>query len=253
MEGEEMKKNESPMEGIPVPEVAVATEELPDTREKQPGGEDPQDVYQLMDQRDEAQIVAALEGRYLDDFVYEVDSGGDKVVGLSWIGIQEASRAYGGIQCRILEERETKTHVIVTVEAKDMKTGSARVGRSRQALLRRLPSGKLQMDPFGDVKAISKAQRNAIRQLLPQVLMKQWIDRYRSRDNEKPENKQSDNQATTPSMSSWPLSNSSRASRSKRFWRLTVDLPRKTVLWFQESDDPHGLPGRPGPRPSMED
>jgi hypothetical protein len=198
MEGEEMKKNESPMEGIPVPEVAVATEELPDTREKQPGGEDPQDVYQLMDQRDEAQIVAALEGRYLDDFVYEVDSGGDRVVGLSWIGIQEASRAYGGIQCKILEERETKTHVIVTVEAKDMKTGSARVGRSRQALLRQLPSGKLQMDPFGDVKAISKAQRNAIRQLLPQVLMKQWIDRYRSKDNEKPEKRQSDDQATTP-------------------------------------------------------
>jgi hypothetical protein len=191
-----------------------------------------------MDQRDEAQIVAALEGRYLDDFVYEVDSGGDKVVGLSWIGIQEASRAYGGIQCRILEERETKTHVIVTVEAKDMKTGSARVGRSRQALLRQLPSGKLQMDPFTDVKAISKAQRNAIRQLLPQVLMKQWIDRYRSKDK---------------SMSSWPLSNSSRASRSKRFWRLTVDLPRKTVLWFQESEDPHGLLARPGPRPSMED
>jgi hypothetical protein len=196
MEGEEMKKNESPMEGIPVPEVAVATEEPPDKKEAMV--EEPQDVYQLMDQRDEAQIVAALEGRYLDDFVYEVDSGGDRVVGLSWIGIQEASRAYGGIQCRILEERETKTHVIVTVEAKDMKTGSARVGRSRQALLRKLPSGKLQMDPFGDVKAISKAQRNAIRQLLPQVLMKQWIDRYRSKDNEKPENAQSENQAATP-------------------------------------------------------
>jgi hypothetical protein len=196
MEGEEMKKNESPMEGIPVPEVAVAKEEPPDKKEATV--EEPQDVYQLMDQRDEAQIVAALEGRYLDDFVYEVDSGGDKVVGLSWIGIQEASRAYGGIQCRILEERETETHVIVTVEARDMKTGSARVGRSRQALLRKLPSGKLQMDPFGDVKAISKAQRNAIRQLLPQVLMKQWIDRYRSRDNEKPEKRQSEDQATTP-------------------------------------------------------
>jgi hypothetical protein len=89
MEGEEMKKNESPMEGIPVPEVAVAKEEPPDKKEAMV--EEPQDVYQLMDQRDEAQIVAALEGRYLDDFVYEVDSGGDKVVGLSWIGIQEAS------------------------------------------------------------------------------------------------------------------------------------------------------------------
>lgn len=190
-----MKKNESPMEGIPVPEVAVAKEEPPDKKEAMV--EEPQDVYQIMDQRDEAQIVAALEGRYLDDFVYEVDSGGDKVIGLSWIGIQEASRAYGGIQCRILEERETKTHVIVTVEAKDMKTGSARVGRSRQAILRQLPSGKLQMDPFTDVKAISKAQRNAIRQLLPQVLMKQWIDRYRSKDNEKPEKRPSDNQSTT--------------------------------------------------------
>lgn len=177
-----MKKSESPMEGISVPEItAVKEEEPPKTKES--AEEEPQDVYQLMDQRDEAQIVATLEGMYLDEFVYEMNSGGRPIVGLSWIGIQEASRAYGGIQCRILEEQETETHVVVTVEAKDIKTGSVRVGRSRQALMRRLPSGQLQIDPFADVKAISKAQRNAIRQLLPQALLKQWIDQYRSRDN----------------------------------------------------------------------
>ena len=176
-----MKKSESPMEGISVPEItAVKEEEPPKTKES--AEEEPQDVYQLMDQRDEAQIVATLEGMYLDEFVYEMDSGGRPIVGLSWIGIQEASRAYGGIQCRILEEQETETHVVVTVEAKDIKTGSVRVGRSRQALMRRLPSGQLQIDSFADVKAVSKAQRNAIRQLLPQALLKQWIDRYRSRE-----------------------------------------------------------------------
>ncbi|MDV2496636.1 MAG: hypothetical protein RX316_10590 [bacterium] len=177
-----MKKSESPMEGISVPEItAVKEEEPPKTKES--AEEEPQDVYQLMDQRDEAQIVATLEGMYLDEFVYEMNSGGRPIVGLSWIGIQEASRAYGGIQCRILEEQETETHVVVTVEAKDIKTGSVRVGRSRQALMRRLPSGQLQIDSFADVKAVSKAQRNAIRQLLPQALLKQWIDQYRNRDS----------------------------------------------------------------------
>ena len=191
-----MKNTESPMEGISVPEITVATEEPAETKEG--AEEEPQDVYQLMDHRDEAQILAALEGRYLDEFVYEMDSGGRPIVGLSWIGIQEASRAYGGIQCRILEEQEKETHVVVTVEAKDIKTGSVRVGRSRQALLRRLPSGQLQIDPFADVKAISKAQRNAIRQLLPQALLKQWIDRYRSRDNEQTQDGQEKQKDSAP-------------------------------------------------------
>jgi len=139
------------------------------------------DSFQLMERRDEEQIVAALEGKYLDEFVYSFPQGGKMVEGLSWVGIQEASRAYGGIQCPIEKVKidETDKEIVVMLEAIDTQTNSSAIGVSSQTKVMSTRSGPI-VDTFARQKAVAKAQRNAKRQLLPQTLLKQWIEKHRA-------------------------------------------------------------------------
>lgn len=138
------------------------------------------EVFQVVEHRDEEQIIASLEGKYLDEYVYSFQQGGKSIEGLSWLGIQEAARAYGGIQCPIDKmkiERNDKD-IIVMIEAIDSQTNSSAIGASAQALFMTTSRGVM-ADSFAMQKAISKAQRNAKRQLLPQQLLKQWIEKHR--------------------------------------------------------------------------
>jgi vacuolar-type H+-ATPase subunit E/Vma4 len=138
------------------------------------------EAFLLMEKRDEEQIVATLEGKYLDEFVYSFQQGGKTVEGLSWVGIQEAARAYGGIRCSIEKmkiDRNAK-EIVVMVEAFDEQTKSSAIGASSQAIMMKTARGVME-DSFALQKAISKAQRNAKRQLLPQSLLRQWIEKHR--------------------------------------------------------------------------
>jgi len=111
-----MPEKQSPMEGVETPEIVAPAPKSEEDSQALAHVHDAE-LYLAMEKRDEGQIVAVLEGRYLEEFVYEFELGGRKVTGLSWIGIQEASREYGGIECKLLEERSTDLHIIVTIEA----------------------------------------------------------------------------------------------------------------------------------------
>ena len=121
------------------------------------------------------------------------DMDGKKVTGLSWLGVQEASRALGGIDIEIMErkEGEAKTESLdwkwieFVVKAKDVNTDSARLGIKRQYNKGRRRDGKIYDIPFYTEIALSKAQRNAIRSLLPQTLIKAWIQTHRKGATEK--------------------------------------------------------------------
>lgn len=65
------------------------------------------------------------------------------------------------------------------VEALDTQTNSSRIGVSSQPKMFRTKQGLIR-DPFATQKALSKAQRNAIKQLLPQTMLKEWIQRHRN-------------------------------------------------------------------------
>ena len=45
--------------------------------------------YKIMDNFDEEQVLAELQGHYLTEFVYSFKAGGRDVIGLSWAGIKE--------------------------------------------------------------------------------------------------------------------------------------------------------------------
>ena len=157
-------------------------------------------VYELFERRDEEQIVATLQGRVTEEFLYEFcrrhkwHNGvrppectcKDLVVGISWFGIQEASRVYGGIQVPVekAKARDTAEEVEFMVEAIDTQTNSSRIGVASQPKMMTTRQGVLR-DSFAVQKALSKAQRNAIKQLLPQTMLKEWIQKHRSGGNGK--------------------------------------------------------------------
>lgn len=152
-------------------------------------------VYELFERRDEEQIVATLQGRVTEEFLYEFcrrhkwHNGvrppectcKDLVVGISWFGIQEASRVYGGIQVPVekAKARDTAEEVEFMVEAIDTQTNSSRIGVASQGKMMTTKAGILR-DAFAVQKALSKAQRNAIKQLLPQTMLKEWIQKHRN-------------------------------------------------------------------------
>jgi hypothetical protein len=75
---------------------------------------------------------------------------------------------------------ETDDSVEVTLEAIDTKTDSSRIGVACQSKKMRLSGGQVMDDAFCVVKAVAKAQRNAIRPLLPVTLIKAWIEAHRN-------------------------------------------------------------------------
>jgi hypothetical protein len=189
------------MEAI-VPKVALPQEPKP--MEPKPNGTpaengNPHEVYHLWDQRDEIQVVDTLKGRYLDEFVYSYCRRHkwlegkrppecqctDIIVGLSWVGVQEAAREYRGIQVPLEKMRkvETEDSVEVSLEAIDSKTGSSRIGVACQSKKMRLRTGQIMDDEFATAKAVSKAMRNAIRPLLPITLIRAWIEAHRTNGN----------------------------------------------------------------------
>lgn len=165
---------------VVIPKVVLPTKANNQQNNKQNNNNssEDQEVYALMERRDEHQIMESIRGNFLEEYVYQFENKeGRQITGLSWIGTQEAAREYGSIQVSIdkVKEVETKTHFVVTVEAVDTRTGSSRLGRSKQPKMMKLKNGTLIEDEFADVKALSKAQRNAIRSLLPQTWLKEFI------------------------------------------------------------------------------
>lgn len=138
-------------------------------------------------ERDDDLIVAELEGRYIEEFVYSFQQAGKTVTGLSWKGVQEAAREMGGIQVPMekMKITETDTQVSVLVEAFDSNRDSSRLGFASQPKEMSV-KGVLVPDPFCYQKAISKAQRNAMIQLIPQLAIKAWIEKRLSKSDVPP-------------------------------------------------------------------
>jgi hypothetical protein len=133
--------------------------------------------FELMEQKDEQQILAELQGAYLDKFVYSFKQGGQEVVGISWAGIKEIAYRIGEIDTVIEKYEETDEAYIFIVKATHKGVGS-RLGVSQQA--KHYGNGK--PDPFALQKALSKAQRNAIRGVIPEATLEQYLTQFRKQD-----------------------------------------------------------------------
>lgn len=134
--------------------------------------------FALMERRDEEQILAELKGAYLQEFVYDFTVGSRKVTGLSWAGVKEIAYRMGGVRVDDLDIQDKGEYWIVTAKAVDVTRNASRFGVSTQSKVMKLRSGESVPDDFAVQKAVSKAQRNAIRALIPEVFVKTCLAQF---------------------------------------------------------------------------
>lgn len=122
---------------------------------------------------DDDAIVAMMTGQAIQEYVYSFRQGGKTVEGLTLAGINEAANRRGGIQVEDISYEEKEHSWIAIVKATDAFTNSSRYGAYEQPKR----SGNRE-DPFAFTKAIHKAQRNAVKQLLPTPVLKEVLNYY---------------------------------------------------------------------------
>ena len=137
-----------------------------------------QEEFAIMERADETQIIQELQGHYLEEFVYSFEVGSRRVVGLSWAGIKECSYRLGGIEVESCQIEDKGDGWTVLCKASDKFKGSSRFGVSTQSKTMKLKDGSAVADEFSLQKCVSKAQRNAIRRLIPELFIKNFVDRY---------------------------------------------------------------------------
>ncbi len=135
--------------------------------------------YEVLDQVDDQAIVEMMTGQAIRDYVYSFKQGGKIVEGLTLAGINEAANRRGGIQVDDIQYEEREQSWLVIAKATDTVTGSSRYGAYEQA--KRVSN---RTDPFAFTKAVHKAQRNAIKQLLPVPVIKEVLNFYLHRQTQ---------------------------------------------------------------------
>lgn len=151
--------------------------------------EHPDDIYLVLDRADEEQIIDELAGRQLDVFLYDFTSGGKRHTDLSYAGVREAVRtlnARGHTRIRIANQPPLIEDVSedgeqfhrVTVYAEDEATGGGQWGTAVEPKHMKLKNGKTKWDKFALTKALNKAQRNALKTQIPEVLRQMLIAQW---------------------------------------------------------------------------
>lgn len=139
------------------------------------------EAFAIMERQDEDQIEAEIKGRFLEAFIYSFpQKGGGMVTGLSWAGVKEVARRMGHISIvdLAISVNEDGTTYRVLAKAKDLQTDVEMYGVSEQSKVQVFRNGETGTDQFALQKAVSKAQRNAIRSLIPEGLIKVMIEEY---------------------------------------------------------------------------
>ena len=132
--------------------------------------------YEVVDQVDDQAIIELMTGQTIQDYVYSFKQGGRTVEGLTLAGINEAANRRGGIQVEEIDYEDREHSWIATAKAVDTITGSSRYGAYEQP---KMAGGR--PDPFAFTKAIHKAQRNAIKQLIPVPVIREVLNFYLNR------------------------------------------------------------------------
>ena len=132
--------------------------------------------YEVLDQVDDRAIIEMMTGQAIEDYVYSFKQGGRTVEGLTLAGINEAANRRGGIQIDSVDYEEREHSWLAIAKATDTVTGSSRYGAYEQ-----VKAMGNRSDPHAFTKAIHKAQRNAIKQLIPVHVIKEVLNFYLNR------------------------------------------------------------------------
>ena len=129
--------------------------------------------FREMEARDEAQILAELQGELVEEMIYQFPNReGRTVTGISWMGIKEIARRYGKIDVNLVQIEDLGDAIMIVVKAIDIEKGTGLLGTSTQSKMMKKRDSSEEPDPFYVQKAMSKAQRNAIRSIIPETYFK---------------------------------------------------------------------------------
>jgi|10_taG_2_1085330.scaffolds.fasta_scaffold02887_15 hypothetical protein len=127
---------------------------------------------------DDRAIINAMQGAAIEDYAFSFKQGGKLVEGLTLEGINEAANQRGGIDVELISVDEEDTCFKAMVKATDTLTGSARIGAYLQPKEIQLRTGGVKVNEFAYTMAVHKAQRNAVKQLLPVPVLKRVLAHY---------------------------------------------------------------------------
>lgn len=137
-------------------------------------------AFQIMEREDESQIEKEIRGSFLEKMVYSFQQGGREVTGLSYVGIKEVARRQGHIKISDVQIIETETHFRVVCKATDEINRLEMMGVSSQPKLMTTLKGQIP-DEFALQKAMSKAQRNAIRAVIPESFIIACVEEFKKK------------------------------------------------------------------------
>jgi hypothetical protein len=186
-------KQDAVVEGTAVEEGAEEFKPAPGELAVRP--DVPDDAFRAMDAWDEVQILDALMGRPSEKLVYSFKGkDGKPQNGLSYEGVGEVvrelnanrhtairvSESFAPVLTEVQEENEqgeVVTYIQALVYAEDELNRGGNYGIARQAKFQvyKDKSRKPTLDPYATTKALSKAQRNAMKPLTPVVFREALI------------------------------------------------------------------------------
>jgi hypothetical protein len=139
----------------------------------------PTELFLDFDRRDEAQIEAELLGGVVAEYAYRFDQGAGAVTGLSLAGVMAVAQHMGGITCDEPPHWEIgEDEYYCEIAATDHGRGLKLWGNASQPKYLRRRDGQHILDPHARAKALSKAQRNAVRKLIPETLATKMLEAY---------------------------------------------------------------------------
>jgi len=151
---------------------------------------DAQDAYRAMDRADELQILDELQGRALEVMVYSFSQGGKRLTDLSYAGVREVVRTLNvrghtrikisGCRPPLVDEvsEDGESYYRVMVYAEDQSTGSGQWGTAVEPKHMKKKNGDVVWDKFALTKALNKAQRNAMKALIPVEFQQTVVAQY---------------------------------------------------------------------------
>ncbi|MBA7569796.1 hypothetical protein ES708_11537 [subsurface metagenome] len=139
---------------------------------------------------DENQILASLAGDVINEYIYQfTDSRGRKIAGLSWAGTKEIAQHRGNIVIENIDIQDRDDYIRVVAKATDLDRNVSMFGGCHQPSTMKIKKeggGYVSVpDDFAFQKAIAKAQRNAIKNLIPATLITKLMKEYITKNQPK--------------------------------------------------------------------
>ena len=139
--------------------------------------------YTIMERKDENQILQEIKGNVLEEFVYSFPQGNRTITGLSYAGVKQIALEMGSLHISEPILQENNGTWICKVKAIDKRRDLEVWGVSQQPKFMELRNGNKTRDDFCIQKCVSKAERNALRKLMPEKILIEMIKEWQSKKN----------------------------------------------------------------------